>query len=232
MSAIETLAKAELPAQRSALSTGLWKVEAAVAHRRLRRIGSELPRRLNLGCGTVFADGWTNADFATIRWAALRRTRWPDWNMDATRSWMCPDDYFEAIHCEHLLEHFPYRVSLEVLRECWRTLRPHGVLRVVLPDLNKFIGYYRGEAHDAAFERFGVGPVALSKLTQCDGHLSVWDGSIVCAVLDEMGFADVSEVGPAITRQAIPPIDSPDRFWESLYVEAVKPGVTPSRPPT
>lgn len=223
MRTLDLLNRAEVPSQRSAFSAALWKVEVVLAHARLRQVDSSLPHRLNLGCGTIFADGWTNADFATLRWAVVQRTRRPDWNMDASRRWKCDDRLFAAIHCEHVLEHFPYQTSVGVLRECFRTLQPGGTLRIVLPDLGKFVKYYLDGSGPDEFVHLGPGPVALSKLTQCDRHMSIWDSTIIIDVLQELGFVDVTECEPRQTRLDVPAIDSPERFWESLYVEASKP---------
>jgi SAM-dependent methyltransferase len=142
--------------------------------------------------------------------------------MDATRRWRCDDNYFEAIHCEHMLEHFPYAVSIRVLRECLRTLEPGGLLRVIVPDLRRFLRYCDGTLTRPEFQKFGLGTVAISKLTQCDRHLSVWDGPTMCSVLEELGFCDVAEVSFMTSRMNGPCIDNPGREWESVYIEAVK----------
>jgi SAM-dependent methyltransferase len=211
------------PARRSTLSTLAWAVEAPLA-----RLVSHGPPpghfRLNLGCGEVFAAGWLNADFATLRWTVQRR-RWPDWTFDATRRWPCPDDYFEAIHCEHVLEHFDYDTAIEVVVECRRTLRPGGVLRLSVPDVSRFVEAYcrlrDGQRPADGFARFGSGAAGISRLTQCDGHLSVWDARTLISVLRELDFSRVDERSFGVS--ALPQtIDRSDRAWESCYVEAVK----------
>jgi hypothetical protein len=219
---IQILERAEVPSQRSAISAALWSFEALCARWFLTPHPEQLPKRLNLGCGRCLAKGWTNADFATLRWSLVQRHPPSDWNMDATRRWRCDDNYFEAIHCEHVLEHFPYAVAVGVLRECLRTLKHEGILRVILPDLRRFLRYYDGTLTGPQFQKFGLGPVAISKLTQCDRHLSVWDGPMLCSVLQELGFSDVTEVSFMVTRMKEPCIDNPIREWESVYVEAVK----------
>jgi SAM-dependent methyltransferase len=221
---IEQLQSAEVPSQRSTLSSALWSLEAVIAHWFLKSPPAHLPRRLNLGCGTTFAAGWINADFATLRSMIRGNIRLPEWNMDATRQWHCPDAYFEAIHCEHVLEHFPYATSIRVLRECHRTLQPGGVLRVSVPDLRRYVDYYEGKQMPTRFQQLGSGPVAMSKLTQCHRHVSVWDGPLMQSALQELGFAEVAEASFMRTRMSLPCIDNPDREWESVYVEGIKPG--------
>src|SRR5206468_6458028 len=46
-----------------------------------------------------------------------------------------PDDTFEVVYHSHVLEHFPREGAREFLRECLRVLKPGGILRVVVPDL-------------------------------------------------------------------------------------------------
>lgn len=214
---------ADAPPHQSLLNRALVEVEAWFMRGFLKSPPLRTPPRfLNLGCGEQFARGWLNADFATPR-RFIQGRPWPEWNMDATRQWMCPDDYFDAIHCEHVLEHFPYTVSLGVIQECYRTLRPGGILRVIVPDLAKFVAYYRGEpaANDFS-ERYGSGVVAVSALTQLHFHMSVWDEESVTQTLEEIGFSGVGAKNFLDSSIPASCIDNPAREWESAYVDAVK----------
>jgi predicted SAM-dependent methyltransferase len=220
-SVLTLLLALEKPRQRSLLSTLAWHIEAPLMRLFRTQPPRGSPRRLNLGCGTVRAARWLNADFATPRWLVQRR-EWPDWSFDATRRWPCDDNYFEAIHTEHMLEHFTYDASIDVLRECYRTLRPGGVMRASVPDAAKLVDFYRNEPEvHPQFQDFGNGPAAISVLTQCHGHLSVWDGPTLATVFREVGFVDVGERSCGESRFA-EAIDQPQRAWCSCYVEGVK----------
>ena len=220
---LPSLRSTQRPAQRSALSALAWELEAPLA--RLFQHGPPpRPRRLNLGCGDMRPSGWLNADFATARWLVQRR-RWPQWSFDASRRWPCDDDYFDVIHSEHVLEHFAYADGIRMLAECRRTLRKGGILRLSVPDLEKFVDAYvslrDGAATASEFHALGTGVAAISKLAQCHGHLSVWDAPTLQQVLLELGFARAAITGYRVS--AIPDvIDTPDRAWQSCYVEAVK----------
>lgn len=220
---LPSLVRVSKPAHRSLLSAISWEVEAPL----MRLLGRKPPaggsRRLNLGCGEVRPEGWLNADFATPRWLVQRR-KWPDWNVDATRRWRCDDNHFEVIHCEHMLEHFPYEVSIHVLRECLRTLQPGGVLRVAVPDVQKYVAFYSHAPSHESFVRFGLGTAAFSSLTQCFGPLSVWDGPTMAGALGDVGFGAVREC--SFGQGGYPGvIDLQDRAWETCYVEGTKPGL-------
>jgi SAM-dependent methyltransferase len=48
-----------------------------------------------------------------------------------------PDVVSEVVYLSHVLEHFPKSSAPAFLRECYRVLKPGGVLRVVVPDLER-----------------------------------------------------------------------------------------------
>jgi predicted SAM-dependent methyltransferase len=92
------------------------------------------PRRLNLGCGGRFHPGWVNLDLQPQNPSVRRH--------DATTPLPFGDASFDAVYHSHLLEHLPRDRAAPFLRECWRVLRPGGVLRVVVPDLERIARLY------------------------------------------------------------------------------------------
>ena len=57
----------------------------------------------------------------------------------------CEDGFFQYAYSEHVLEHFERREAQEIVSEVYRVLRPSGVFRVALPNLDHIIhGYLRG----------------------------------------------------------------------------------------
>lgn len=82
---------------------------------------------LNVGCGRCYHPRWTNIDLVAhgpeVRQYDLRRGLPYD----------C--DAFDAVYHSHVLEHLTPQDAASMLRECHRVLRPGGVLRVVVPDL-------------------------------------------------------------------------------------------------
>jgi len=52
------------------------------------------------------------------------------------------DDSVTAILAEHVIEHVPFLQGFSFFRECLRVLKPAGVLRIVFPDVGRFVSTY------------------------------------------------------------------------------------------
>jgi predicted SAM-dependent methyltransferase len=52
------------------------------------------------------------------------------------------NNQFDVIYHSQLLEHFPKEKAPSFLRECLRVLKPGGIMRVVVPDLENIVGEY------------------------------------------------------------------------------------------
>ena len=196
-----------------------------------RAVGNLLHRTpeaglLNLGCGSNFLEGWVNADYHYLPYSLRLSKKVPEWLLDATRPWKCPDDYWFGVFTEHMLEHLTYADAIRVLREAYRTLKPKGWLRVALPDLKKAVLYYNDEA-PAGYEHPVYGAFrykieAVHNLTQCWFHISVWDADVITSLLKEIGYINVAEVEFKTGMDERLFADSAGHRWESFYVEAQK----------
>lgn len=89
---------------------------------------------LNLGCGTRFHHDWTNLDFKPVSPFVQR--------CDLRQGIPFPDRHFDAVYHSHLLEHFPKSVAPRFLAECHRVLKPSGIIRIAVPDLEKMATVY------------------------------------------------------------------------------------------
>lgn len=97
------------------------------------------PLRLHLGCGTNLAQGWVNIDNNYDKNIDLRKL---DLNWDLTKPLPYKKDTVDLIFHEHFIEHLKKPDGEEFLRECYRLLKPGGVMRMGWPDLAKFIRAY------------------------------------------------------------------------------------------
>jgi SAM-dependent methyltransferase len=111
------------------------------------------PSLLNLACGDQAHPEWTNVEFwpHCVRYRAPlvgpvfrrldRDKARPDGRgvpvrfADLRDGIPYPDESFDAVYHSNFLEHLDRPDAQALLRECRRVLRPGGVLRVVVPDL-------------------------------------------------------------------------------------------------
>lgn len=93
----------------------------------VRPLPVPLPRRLNVGCGYDYRQGYLNVD--------LHAVHKPDLVADVTHLPMLPDAAFDEIVAQDVLEHFERARTAPALAEWARLLAPHGVLRVRVPSL-------------------------------------------------------------------------------------------------
>lgn len=107
---------------------------------RLRELRGQHHLRLHLACGTRILPGWVNVDI--LPEADLR--------LDLRDRLPLPDGCAQFIYASHFLEHLDYRREAPpFLDECWRLLEPGGVLRLVVPGVEKVLRAYAAE--DAGF---------------------------------------------------------------------------------
>jgi hypothetical protein len=181
------------------------------------------PRLLHLGCGDVHFDNWINADLPRFPFFRPSGFRKPDWSLDVQRRWACQDNFWHGVFTEHMLEHLDYAQARFALSQCLRTMAEGATIRIVVPDLKKYVAFYNGQAAHQQFAEFSCGAVAISNIAQNFGHKSLWDGFLLTASLKEIGFADAREMSFGEGRDPRIIKDRADRQWESLYVEAIKP---------
>lgn len=89
---------------------------------------------LNLGCGRRFHPVWTNIDFISTDRSVIAH--------NLNQGIPFPNAAFDVVYHSHVLEHFPKTAANNFLQECYRVLRPQGVLRVVVPDLEQIARTY------------------------------------------------------------------------------------------
>ncbi|MGK7940288.1 MAG: glycosyltransferase [Crocosphaera sp.] len=89
---------------------------------------------LNLGCGTQFHPDWVNIDFVSTQEGVMAH--------DLRQGIPFEDASFDVVYHSHVLEHFSRPEAERFLEECHRVLRPQGIIRVVVPDLEQIAKLY------------------------------------------------------------------------------------------
>ena len=93
--------------------------------------------KLNLGCGTDYKEGWINIDNNSDKNIKKLDVLW-----DLRNPLPIPEKTVDFIFHEHLLEHLTVGEGINFLKECLRILKPKGVMRIAIPDLEETVKDY------------------------------------------------------------------------------------------
>jgi SAM-dependent methyltransferase len=89
---------------------------------------------LNIGCGTTFHADWTNIDLVSHSPQVIAH--------DATKGLPFDSETFDVCYSSHVLEHLRKVEADLLIREQKRVLKPNGIIRVVVPDLETICRNY------------------------------------------------------------------------------------------
>jgi SAM-dependent methyltransferase len=87
----------------------------------------KLMKLLNIGCGSVYHRDWINLDIYSSSPEVIAH--------DLRKPLPFSDSSFDACYSSHVVEHFAQQDAKELIQECARVLKPNGIIRVVVPDL-------------------------------------------------------------------------------------------------
>ena len=177
-------------------------------------------RRLNWGCGTANTpEGWINSD--------IKEGDGIDIAADITQGLPLDDASIDYIVSIHALPEIPYPDLPVALTELRRVLKPGGVVRFGLPDMEKAIrAYLDGDADYFLIPDDDVrslGGKMIVQLTWYGYSRSMFTFDYVEELLYGAGFVRVDRCGFRQTESEHAEIvELDDRERESLFVEAVK----------
>jgi predicted SAM-dependent methyltransferase len=203
--------------------------------------------KLNLGCGSQIADGWVNVDYALGArlmkippFALLNRhlrffsMEWDDriFIHDLRKRFPWSNGSADAIYSSHTLEHLTKGDGRNFLGECFRVLRPGGVLRIVVPDLEAYIAKYRNQELDA--DDFLINLDVLSDRTGgffkrlllpyiSYPHQCMYDTRRLIQIMHESGFNAEPKEPFESGIEDIHVIEREDRTVDAVIVEGLKP---------
>jgi len=90
--------------------------------------------RANLGCGSQICPGWINIDIISTGPSVVAH--------DLSTGIPLPNASCEVVYHSHVLEHLKRSDAQFFMRECFRVLKPGGILRVAVPDLEQVCRQY------------------------------------------------------------------------------------------
>ena len=198
--------------------------------------------KVNIGCGLAVAPGWINIDgsFNAIV-ASLPRIfhKWAYRFTGASQfytegeyckllgenyfihhdlSWglPLPDGTVDFVYSSHFIEHLFRRDAERLLREAFRALKPGGMLRIAVPDLQYACSLYEAGEREKMLEDYFFVSGEDSYYAR---HKYMYDYSMLAAILEEAGFCEIA-------RRSFRQGETPDialldnRPVDSLFVEA------------
>ncbi len=214
----------------SGIRSTLWRLSRA---RQVRRKCAALDEvRLNVGCGSQPTPGWVNFDM----FVSNEVDCW-----DCGQGLPFADASVRAVYSEHAFEHFDADVAAPAfLAECFRCLKPGGVLRLVVPDAGAYLkAYALGWAElarmrpltatVAGWEDPWLGhvyetPMQLINAVFRQGgeHKYAYDEETLALALRQAGFRRINRCGFGVSADPEMAPDTASRSGESLYMEAIK----------
>ena len=97
---------------------------------------------LNIGCGSTYHKDWVNIDIQPASSSVHR--------VDFSKGLPFENQRFDAVYHSHVLEHIPRSEAPKFIKENLRVLKPNGILRIAVPDLEQITRLYLAKLQAAS----------------------------------------------------------------------------------
>lgn len=211
--------------------------------------------RINVGCGQTPTPGWRNFDnspslrlaqvplvpellrklglinhiqYKFVQFAREHQIE----HGDARKGLPVGDGSVDVVYSSHMLEHLDSIEASAFLREAFRVLRPGGILRIAVPDLENQVAQYEESGDADAFiegtylcvpRARSFGERLRLMLAGTRHHQWMYDGRSLVRILQVHGFVNAEVLPPGQTKIEAPgALDLGERATESVYVEGEK----------
>jgi len=183
---------------------------------------------IHFGCGNQILDGFVNTDVFGNQKAQS--------GIDLRHPLPVESNTFEGAYAHHVVEHLFYEDAHRFFGECFRILKPKGILRIVVPDLGKFLSAYsKSGTTNEMFEWIPKHHLPKGCSTQLElidhlargeyfnEHRSLWDDETLLQRVSETGFSKVRivELGSSENKM-LNQLDCMTWADHSIAIEAVK----------
>ena len=207
-----------------------WHIGAVIT---IKQKAPAKPACLNLGSfvDTIAGEHWMNIDILDLRDripAAVNFLR-----ADLTQGLpMYADESVDVIRASHVLEHLALEDAHRLLADCCRVLRPGGIIRIAVPDLDIMVRRFK-EMNMAYFNvdqplEFITAPTEGERFSRLMfsgdyAHKAIYDYKMLESFLHQAGFGTVVRSIQGFSHSETLQMEAKDQHPEiSLYVEAVK----------
>jgi predicted SAM-dependent methyltransferase len=184
--------------------------------------------KLNLGSyKNMFYYGWINIDILDLKQFADQQS-YRFRQIDISKNIPCGNNEVDIIFHSHLLEHFSREDGKNFLKECYRVMKPGGIIRVSVPDTQLLTKkYLDGSITDYRYVNIGVERAndtaeALHELLYAN-HKTMYDETALTKILSEAGFKEIRKESPFTSRSKTIQTQTTNTFPTlSLIMEAEK----------
>lgn len=200
----------------------------------LQYLNSHPVTKIQLGCGGNLLDGWLNTDGQCDGWFH------PDGvKLDASQPFPIPDNSFDYVFSEHMIEHLDYWGGQNMLAESFRIMKPGARIRISCPDFQFLIDMYTNpeklhldyvEQTKPAWAPFPDPIFTFNNYVRDWGHKFIYNKKILQLSMTAAGFDNITQ--HAISESTDPVLQDleissrmPNGFLqlETMTFEAVKP---------
>lgn len=138
-------------------------------------------KKLHLGCGAIIINGWVNLDLNPPEGGTV---------CDLRRPLPYESDSVDFIFHEHFIEHLTRDEGVRLTKECYRVLKPDGVLRIITPDLYLIAKDYLDNKIDRSSEIWNPATPCqmLNGAMRLWAHQFLYDNYEMMIMLRESGF--------------------------------------------
>lgn len=215
---------------------------------------------LNLGCGQTRPSNWINTDCSVnsllqqnlfsrfLLKNILKRTAYEQNNchfMDLNKKWNISSNSVDIVYASHVFEHLSLTSAKVFLEEAYRTLKPKGVIRVVVPDLyklsKKYVEDYEKSIGDSSkcflywlnLNQENTYSSNRNFIEKClnllqdypHQHKYMYDSLSLKKILSDHGFKDIWEGTYGVSNYIaeIKEVEFTEEGVTSIYIEAIKP---------
>lgn len=130
-------------------------------------------KRLNIGAGGINIPGYENIDIKTGTDAYPLKYE---------------DNSYDELRCSHILEHFSHRQTFDVMKDWVRVVKPGGILRLAVPNLDFIVDEYK-KGSDLPLEGYLMGGHSDSE----DHHGAIFNDKKLRNLMMAAGLLDISK---------------------------------------
>lgn len=202
-----------------------WNILNPYLLRKKRRQKHVFPshfKGINIGCGADNPNGWMGVDGGFTIWLTQHMKFIPSWlfrrfNMsrnfskeeyvkklnnspiihhDLQAGLPFSDNCIPAIYSSHFFEHIVRPNAEQLIKECYRVLKPGGKIRICVPSLDEEAEKMRNALR--AYESGDINPMQRFVTNHEHGFISefsthkwMYSGNDLCQLLTQSGFSNV-----------------------------------------